>query len=108
MLTRLWTTEFDVDRRFELETFAEEISRPMFEQMAGFLGHIYAISGATWLTQTFWESQPHIEACEESSAYQAVVNRLMATGLLVGDQSTVVYLVAGLSLLDDEPGTLGL
>lgn len=72
----------------------------MFEQMAGFLGHLYAVSEAIWLTQTFWESEAHIEACEESPVYQAVVDQLMSTGLLVGNQSTVIYQVAGSALPD--------
>ncbi len=100
MLTRLWTTEFDVDRRSELERFANEISRPMFEQMAGFLGYIYAVSDAIWLTQTFWESEADIEACEKSPVYLAVVDQLMSTGLVVGNQSTAIYQVAGSALPD--------
>lgn len=98
MLTRLWTTEFDRTRESELKRFADEVSRPMFESMPGFRGHVYAASGTMWLTQTFWDSAADIDACEASTVYQSVVDQLMETGIVIGQQTTEVYSVNGWSL----------
>jgi hypothetical protein len=53
MLLRLWGTEFDPERLDELKRFANEVSAPMFRELPGCLGSIFAVDGSTWITQTF-------------------------------------------------------
>ena len=94
MLTRLWITEFDVDRRDELERFAFEVSAPMFRGLRGCLGYIYAVEGSTWITQTFWATENDIVRAESSALYRDVVSRILEAGFLAGDQTTTVLQVA--------------
>ncbi len=91
MLTRIWRTDFDTRRRGELEQFAREISAPMFRRLPGCLGYIYAIADATWITQTFWESENHIREAEASALYREVVSKILAMGFLGNRQTTEVF-----------------
>lgn len=91
MLIRIWRTEFDATRRSELQHFAEEISAPMFRRLGGCLGYVYAVSGSTWITQTFWESHEAIDNAEASALYQEVVGGILATGFLGDEQTTEVF-----------------
>ncbi len=94
VLTRLWVTDFDVERRDELESFAIEVSAPMFRTLSGCLGYIYAVEGSTWITQTFWASENDIVVAESSALYRDVVARILAAGFLIGNQTTMVLQVA--------------
>jgi hypothetical protein len=87
MLTRIWMTEFDVERRDELQSFAVEVSAPMFRRLDGCLGHIYAVQGSTWVTQTFWTSEDDIATAESSALYKDGVGQILAAGF--GDHQTI-------------------
>jgi hypothetical protein len=91
VVTRIWTTEFDVARRDELQRFADEISAPMFRQLPGCLGYLYAVTGSTWITQTFWESEQDIVTAEMSDLYKDVVGKILAAGFLGDRQAAEVF-----------------
>ncbi len=91
MLIRIWRSDFDTTRRDELQRFADEISAPMFRRLPGCLGFVYGAAGSTWITQTFWDSEQHIEEAEASELYQNVVSRILGTGFLGDDQRTEVF-----------------
>ena len=95
MFTRIWRTEFDTARQDELQRFAEDISAPMFHQLPGCVGYLHAVTGSTWITQTFWESEQHIKDAEASAVYREVVSAILATGFLGDQQSTEVFEVTG-------------
>ncbi len=91
MLTRIWTTGFDTARRDELQRFADEISAPMFRQLPGCLGYLYAVTGSTWITQSFWASEADIEAAEASALYRDVVGRITEAAFLGNEQTAEVF-----------------
>lgn len=93
MITRIWRTDFDEARLDELQRFAEDVSAPMFGRLPGCLGYVYAVTGSTWVTQTYWESERHIAEAEASSLYRDVVDRILAAGFLGGEQTTEVLTV---------------
>lgn len=95
MLLRIWRTEFDPARRDELERFAEQVSAPMLLESEGCLGYLYACTGSTWITQTYWVSREAIYRAEASAAYRNVVRRILATGLLGEVQTTEVMEIVG-------------
>lgn len=98
VLIRIWRTQFDETRRDELRRFAADISSPMFREMPGCAGHIYAFQGSTWITQTFWEETEAIEKAEQSIRYQEVVRQLADTGVLRGSPTIEVFVVDALDL----------
>ncbi len=98
VVTRIWRTGFDESRLDELQRFAEEVSAPMFGRLPGCLGYVYAVTGSTWVTQTFWESEKHVAEAEASSLYRDVVDRILAAGFLDGEQTTEVLAVTGYAL----------
>jgi hypothetical protein len=87
----LWRTDFDPSRRDELQYFADVTSAAMFRQLPGCLGYVYAVSGATWITQTFWAAESDIAAAEASSLYRRVVGEIVAAGFLGDRQETEVF-----------------
>ena len=93
MLTRIWRTEFDPDRLDDLQRFANQVSAPMFDQLSGCVGYIYATDGSTWITQTFWTSQRELVEAEASELYKQVVARISTEGFLRGEQSTEVMTI---------------
>lgn len=94
MFTHIWRIEFDVTRRDELQHFGEKILAPMFNRLPGCLGYVYAVSGSTWITQTFWESEEDVASAEASALYQEVVGGILATGFVGDEQTTEVFEVA--------------
>ncbi len=93
MFIRILRTDFDITRQDELQAFAIEISAPMFRQLPGCLGYIYAVADGTWITQTFWESEDYIHAAEASAVYKEVVSNILATGCLGDRQTTEIFKV---------------
>lgn len=91
MLTRIWRTEFDPGRIDELVEFAHYVSAPMFARLRGCLGHVYAVGGDTWITQTYWDSEESIRRAEASNVYRDVVARILQLGVLGSSQTTEVY-----------------
>ena len=77
-------SDYEFARRDELQRFAEEISAPMFRSLPGCLGFVYGVAGSTWVSQTFWDTEEHIEDAEASALYRDVVSRLLDTGVLGG------------------------
>lgn len=91
MFTRIWKTEFDSERVEELIDFARDVSAPMFARLPGCLGHVYAVAGETWITQTYWDSEESIRRAEASTLYNDVVSRIIQLGILGTSQTTDVY-----------------
>jgi len=44
-------------------------------QPPGCLGFVYGVAGSKWVTQTFWDTEEHIEDAEASALYRDVVSR---------------------------------
>ena len=93
MLSRLWRTGFDPGRLDELQRFASEVSAPMFQELPGCLGYIFAVEGSSWITQTFWESRSDLNEAEASERYRSVVAEIGKTGFLRDPQTTEVFTI---------------
>lgn len=98
MIARQWKTGLKPGRIAAYETFAREISLPMFRQQEGFLGCIMSRDGDTELVLTFWRDQEAVDALAHSPIYKATVARILAANVLAGEQSTKITQVHLLAL----------
>lgn len=90
MIARLWKTGLKRDRIAAYETFAREISLPMFQEQDGFLGCVMSRDADKGLVLTFWRDQQAVDRLAHSPSYLATVRRILAADLLAGEQSTEV------------------
>lgn len=90
MIARLWKTGLKPERIAAYETFARDISLPMFREQDGFLGCVMSRDGDQGQVLTFWRDQGAVDALAHSPSYLATVKRILAAGLLAGEQSTEV------------------
>ena len=98
MIARLWKTGLKPGRTAAYEAFAREISLPMFREQDGFLGCIMSRHDDQGIVLTFWRDEAAVETLKHSPSYRATVERILAAGLLAGDQSTDVSEVHLLAL----------
>jgi hypothetical protein len=82
LVVRIWRTGLDESREPEYDDFAVGISLPMFRRRAGFLGVLFAGTGAERAVITLWSGRAAVAALEESADYRAVVRSIEATGFL--------------------------
>ncbi|HEV8382569.1 MAG TPA: hypothetical protein VGQ29_13365 [Gemmatimonadales bacterium] len=97
MILRIWRTGVDPGRWREYAEFEREHSLPMFRAQPGCRGVLFVRlpQGVGAAACSFWDDQESIEALKSSATYQATVARLLATGLLTGDQTVEILEVAG-------------
>ena len=82
LVVRSWRTGLDESRAPEYEDFALRISLPMFRRHAGFLGVLFAGTGAERTVITLWTDKAAAMALDASADYQATVRAIEATGFL--------------------------
>ena len=90
MIIRLWITGLKEGRGTAYETFAREISLPMFRKQDGFLGCVMSRNEVESLVLTFWRDQDAVAALNKSPTYQETVGQILAAGLLTELQQTSV------------------
>ncbi|WP_137389496.1 antibiotic biosynthesis monooxygenase family protein [Rhodoligotrophos defluvii] len=90
MIGRLWKTGLKPGRGDAYETFAREISLPMFCKQKGFLGCVMSRDDETGLVMTFWEDLDAVKALDTSPTYQETVSRILAADLLTAEQTTTI------------------
>jgi len=83
LVVRIWRTGLDESRAPEYEDFALRISLPMFRHHAGFLGVLFAGTGAERTVITLWSDEAAAAALDMSADYQATVRAIEATGFLL-------------------------
>ena len=91
MLARLWTTGLLPERVSVYESFANDISLPMFREQDGFLGCVMVRSEHEGLVLTFWRDHAAIHALETSPSYCNTVKRLQEADVLAGSRRLAVY-----------------
>ena len=91
MLARLWTTGLRRDRVDAYESFARDVSLPMFREQDGFIGCVMLRSDHEGLVLTFWRDHSAIDALETSRSYRGTVERIKEADLLAGEQRTAIY-----------------
>jgi heme-degrading monooxygenase HmoA len=100
---RIWRTGLDESRSTEYEDFARSISLPMFRRQHGFLGVLFAGTGAERVVITLWTSRAAIAALDTSADYQATVRAIEATGFLRPPQRVEVLDIHSRSWMSREP-----
>ncbi len=91
MIVRSWRTQFDSERIAEYEQFAQSISLPMFRQQKGCLGVFFFRIETMCEVLSLWDSRASVDKLSHSSTYAATVEKIMATGMLCGKQSLLIY-----------------
>jgi hypothetical protein len=106
LVVRIWRTGLDESRSREYEDFALGISLPMFRRHAGFLGVLFAGTGAERAVITLWSGQAAAAALEESADYQATAQAIEAAGFLRPPQRVELLPVhtSWTKPLDHDPG----
>jgi heme-degrading monooxygenase HmoA len=91
MLFRIWRTGVKRERLKEYEEFERSYSLPMFERQEGCLGVFFLRGGEVCAALSLWRSETDIVALDSSPTYQQTVARLIASGLLQGEQSVEIF-----------------
>src|SRR5215510_4968167 len=84
MIVRIWRTRIDQARAGEYRDFAHSRSLPMFRAQPGFAGALFTARRAERAVITLWRDLASAQALGHSSAYQATVAEIEATGFLQG------------------------
>jgi heme-degrading monooxygenase HmoA len=95
VLIRLWHTGVKRDGMAEYEEFERNVSLAMFNQQPGCLGVLFLRSREGCAALSLWRAESDIAALESSPTYQQTVARLMASGLLEGEQRIEIFDYAG-------------
>jgi len=90
MIGRLWRTGLQPGRGEAYESFAREVSLPMFREQDGFVGCLMSRTAESGLVFTLWRDHAAIEALGHSPSYRATVTRILDAGLLAEPQSVEV------------------
>lgn len=98
MIGRLWTTQVDVARAEDYESFARDISLPMFRRQQGFRGTVMLRREDSCAVLTLWHDIEGVVALKTSKDYQATVRKITAQGFLSGEHAVDVYKIHLLEL----------
>jgi heme-degrading monooxygenase HmoA len=90
-VARLWIAEVDRDRAPEYESFARDISIPMFRSQPGYCGALMMRDGERCLVLTLWESGEAADALRSSASYNATVDAIRSRGFLFGEQKLELF-----------------
>jgi heme-degrading monooxygenase HmoA len=101
MLVRIWKVGLLPEKSAELETFANNISLPMFRAQRGCLAVFFTRTETECATITIWESEQAISEMENSPLYKQVVRQIEQSGILETDHQTQVFHVYG-GFIDDK------
>ena len=91
MKCRIWRTNVVPGRFDEYETFARDVSLPMFRAQDGYAGLLMAGEGAERVVITLWRDADAVAALDRSTIYHETVKCIMATGFISGHQSVEVH-----------------
>jgi heme-degrading monooxygenase HmoA len=95
LVVRIWRTGLDTSRAPEYEDFALSTSLPMFRRHDGFLGVLFAGTGAERAVITLWSDRAAVAALDASPDYRATVRAIEAAGFLRPPQLVEVLDVHG-------------
>jgi quinol monooxygenase YgiN len=95
MLIRIWQVKVKPDRFYDLEDFARSHSLPMFKKQEGCLGVLFSRDENYCATISIWENMKAIEKLRDSSSYNETVEKIVATGMLEGEQSVEIFEMFG-------------
>jgi len=82
-----WDTRVAEARSTDYETFAKEISLPMFRQQPGLLGIAMFHRGEACVVLTLWCDAESAAALARSDSHTRAVSEILAAGLFQGEQT---------------------
>jgi heme-degrading monooxygenase HmoA len=91
MIARIWRTGVEPGREQEYETFAREISLPMFRAQQGYRGVLMGREGDRCIVVSLWGSMADVHALAKSEYYAKTVERIIGKGFLIGEQTTECF-----------------
>ena len=94
-IVRRWTTGVMRNRMTDYETFARDVSVPMFGRATGCLGVLMAGGNEFRSVLTLWRSAEEVAAFEASQDYRTTVDLILARGFLAGEQTITCEPVHG-------------
>src|SRR5437764_13344844 len=94
-VARVWRTKVDQRRADEDRRFAEDQSLPMFRAHEGFIGVVFGEAGDERVVITLWTAPEAVAALDSSPLYRETVERIEATGFIVGPSTIEVFEVGG-------------
>src|SRR5438128_254618 len=94
-IVRIWRTKIDRKRADEYRRFANAQSLPMFRAHRGFIGVVFGETEDERIVITFWASREAAAALDASPLYRETVERIEATGFVVGPSTVEIFEVRG-------------
>jgi heme-degrading monooxygenase HmoA len=94
-IARVWRTRIDQRRAEEYRRFADEASLPMFRAHEGFVGAVFGEAHDERVVITLWRDSEAVAALDSSPVYRDTVQRIEATGFILGPSSVEVFEVHG-------------
>jgi heme-degrading monooxygenase HmoA len=87
---RIWSCTIKRGRAQDYETFAQEVSLPMFRSQPGFLACLMSRTENECDVLTLWDTQASIEALGSSRSYNATVEKIRAAGFILSEQGVTI------------------
>lgn len=95
MIVRVWSTAYAPGRIDDFVVFARERLQPFFRDTDGCLACFFTHDDEEWRTITFWRDKAAVDAVRDSAVYRRMLNDLVASGLLQGQQKVRIMHSAG-------------
>lgn len=90
MIGRLWKTGLKAGRGEAYESFALNVSLPMFRMQDGFLGCVMSRDDTEGRVLTLWRDRNAVAALDQSPTYLDTVAKILAADVLTEPQETSV------------------
>jgi hypothetical protein len=103
MIVRVWTTGYAPGRLDDLVVFCNQRLKPFFAGHDGCLACVFAHDDAAWQTITFWRDQAAVDGVKDSAVYRGLLDELLASGILAGEQSVHKLTASGGGLFGPLP-----
>lgn len=82
MIARFWTVDVDPAGIETYETFARDVSVPMFQAQQGYRGVLMMRNDSACRVITLWSDRDAVAALEASPSYRETVAHIEALGIL--------------------------
>ena len=95
MIVRVWSSGYDPARLDDLAAFCTRRLQPFFRDHDGCLACFFTHDDEEWRTITFWRDQAAVDGVKDAAVYRALLDELLASGVLRGSQTVRKMTSAG-------------
>src|SRR3546814_5152500 len=95
MIVRDWSTGYAPGRLDDLAAFCNDRLKPFFRDHDGCLACVFTHDDSEWRTITVWRDQAAVDGVKDSAVYRGLLDELLASGILAGEQHVQKLTVAG-------------